>query len=229
MKYLRRMPLYEVERITIEVVSAIACFILVKYMTKVYQLTRESRHLGLPLGFGFLGASYAFSAFSYSPLFDFTNQGWIQLFVRAFAWLFLTVTYHFSKPYKKTKLLWNATLLVLIVALTTLILFAIISPQVSRSEYISYYIFVRIINMICLSYIFISALKNQLGQLDATTLLGPLGYLFFLINQYSVLIWVVERSYLALFGGLVFRLAGLTIFLFVSYKAFPRTDKRGNI
>jgi fluoride ion exporter CrcB/FEX len=228
-KYPRSMPLFEVERITIEVVSAIACFILVRYMTKIYQLTRESRYLGLPLGFGFLGASYAFSAFSYSPFFDFTNQGWVQLIIRAFAFLFLAITYYFSKSDKKPKLIWNTTLTVLIVALTTLILFAIISPQVSRSEYVVYYIFVRIVSMICLGYIYINALKNQLEHSDVITLLAPVGYLLLATNQYSVLIWVIDRSYFALFGGLVFRLAGLAVFLAVAYKTFSRIDERGNI
>lgn len=223
------MALYCVERIMIEIVSAIACFILVRYMARIYQLTRESRYLGLPLGFGFLGASYAFSAFSYSPFFDFPNKGWIQLFIRAFAFIFLAVTYCFSKSNKKAKLLWNATLIILIIALTTLVLLAIISPQVSRSEYIFYNIFVRIISMTCLSCISIHALKSQLGQSDATTLLGPLGYLFLLINQYSILIWVIDRSYYALFGGLAFRFAGLAVFLAVSYKAFSRTNERGNV
>ena len=228
-KTIRSMPLHEVERITIEVASAIACFILVGYLIKIFQLTRESRHLGLPLGFGFLGISYAFSAFSYTPFFDFPNQGWIQLFIRAFAFLFLAVTYYFSKSDKKPKLLWNTSLLVLIVALTTLILFAIICPEVSRSQYVLYYIFVRIVSMICLCYILIHALKTQVGQSDATTLLVPLGYLFLLINQYSVLIWVVDGSYLALFGGLAFRLSGLAVFLFVSYRVFSSAEKRGTL
>ena len=127
--------MYDVERITIEVASAIACFILVRFMIKPFRLTLETRYLGLPLGFGFLGVSYAFSALSYSPLFDFNNEGWVQLFVRAFAFLFLAVTYYFSKSEKKPKLLWNTTLGILTAIFVILILLIIISPKFLRSDY----------------------------------------------------------------------------------------------
>ena len=82
------MP-YELGRIIIEVISAIACFVLVKFMINPFKLTGETRYLGLPLGFGFLGLSYAFSAFSFSPYFNFIKLGWIQLFVRGFVSFFL--------------------------------------------------------------------------------------------------------------------------------------------
>ena len=222
------MPPYEVERITIEVISTIACFILVRYLMKIYQLTRETRYLGLPLGFGFLGASYAFSAFSYCPFFDFKNLGWMQLFIRSFAFLFLAVTYYFSQSEKKTKLLWKATLGSLIGVLASLILLAIISPQISRSDYVNYYICGRVLSLICLCYISIHALKSHLKESDPLTLLVPLGYIFLTMNQYSSLIWVVDASYFALFGGLSFRLMGLATFIFVSYKTFPRIDKEWN-
>src|SRR5512136_2556149 len=104
------MPPYGVERIIIEVISAIACIILVRFMIKPYGLTREARYLGLPLGFGFLGLSYTFSAFSYSSLFDFASYGWMQLTVRGFAFLFLAVTYYFSKSEKHPRTLWNMTI-----------------------------------------------------------------------------------------------------------------------
>ena len=223
------MPLFEVERITIEIGSAIACFILVKYMAKIYRLTRESRYLGLPLGFGFLGISYAISAFSYFPFFDFANEGWIQLFIRAFAFIFLAVTYYFSKSNKQPKLLWNTTLIILTAALTTLILFAVLTPNFSRPDYVLYYIFVRSASLECLSYISIHSLKSHLEKSDPTTILAPFGYIFLAANQYSSLVWVIDNSYFALFGGLVFRLAGLALFIAVAYKTFPRTDKRGNI
>ena len=58
--------MYDLERITIEVVSAIACFILVRFMIKPFRLTGESRYLGLPLGFDFLGVSHVFTAVSFA-------------------------------------------------------------------------------------------------------------------------------------------------------------------
>ena len=225
-KQLRSM--YDVERITIETVSAIACFILVRFMIKPFRLTGETRYLGLPLGFGFLGASYAFSALSYSPILDFANRGWVQLLVRAFAFLFLAVTYYFSKSTNKPKLLWNITLGLLAAIFTTLILLIIISPVFQSSDYQLAQIYVRVFDLICLIYISIHALKSHIEQPDPTTLMIPLGYILLGIGQYSVLIWAVDASALAFWTGLALRLAGLAVFLFVSYRTFYNSEERGN-
>jgi hypothetical protein len=219
--------MYDLERITLEVISAIACFILVRFMIKPFRLTGETRYLGLPLGFGFLGVSYAFSALSYSPIFNFINSGWVQLFVRAFAFLFLAVTYYFSKSEKKPRLLWNTTIGILAAILTILILLVIISPQFSRSDYQSAQIFVRGFSLACLFYISIHALKSHVEQSDPTTLLTPFAYILLGIGQYSALIWAVDKSIFAFFGGLALRLAGLAVFLFVSFRTFY-SSKRGN-
>jgi hypothetical protein len=220
--------MYYLERIIIEVVSAIACFILTRFMMKPFRLTGETRYLGLPLGFGFLGASYAFSALSFSPLFDFANSGGVQLVVRAFAFLFLAVTYYFSKSAKKPKLLWNMTLGVLAAILTILILLAIMSPQFSWPNYRLAQISVRVFDLVCLSYISVHALKSHIEQPDPTTLMIPLGYILLGIGQYSLLIWAIDASIFAFFAGLALRLAGLAVFLFVSYRTFYSSEKRGN-
>jgi hypothetical protein len=217
--------MYDVERITIEVVSAIACFILVRFMIKPFRLTGETRYLGLPLGFGFLGASYAFSALAYSPLFDFNNKGYVQLFVRAFAFLFLVVTYYFSKSEKKPKRLWNTTLGVLAATFAILTLLIIISPKLPRSDYQLAQTYVRFFSLMCLSYISIHALKSHIEQPDPATLLVPLGYILLGIGQYSALIWAVDASTFALSGALALRLAGLAVFLFVSYRIFYSSEK----
>jgi hypothetical protein len=104
-------------------------------MTKPFRLTQETRYLGLPLGFGFLGVSYAFSALSYSRILPFTNSLLAQILVRAYAFLFLLVTYSFLKSAKKPKLLWNSTFGILIAVFAVLILLIIISPQFHPSDY----------------------------------------------------------------------------------------------
>jgi len=219
--------MYEVERITIEVVSAVACFILVRFMIKPFRLTGETRYLGLPLGFGFLGLTYAFSALSFSPLFDFPSIGGVQLIVRAFAFLFLAVTYYFSKSAKEPKLLWNMTLGLLSAILAILILYAILSPQFLWPNYGLAQIYVRVFDLVCLSYISIHALKSHIEQPDPTTLMIPLGYILLGIGQYSLLVWAVDASILAFFGALALRLVGLAVFLYVSYLTFYSSKKGG--
>lgn len=222
------MIAYIAARITIEVVSAIACFILLRFMAKPFIATGETRYLGLPLGFGFLGASYTFSAISYLPEFNFQNWGWIQLFIRSFAFLLLATTYYFSNSKKKSKTLWTSVTGIIIAMLISIILFAIISPEISRPVYVQYYIFLRFANFIILWYIIINGLKSLIGPIDRTTIVSPFGYIFLSIDQYSSIIWVVDCSHLAHFGGLTFRLLGLAVLLFVSYSVFYSSEKREN-
>jgi hypothetical protein len=87
---------------------------------------------------------------------------------------------------------------------------------------------VRVFDLICLSYISIHALKSHMEQPDPTTLMIPLGYILLGIGQYSLLVWAVDHSIFAFFGALALRLAGLGVFLFVSFRTFYGSEKRGN-
>ena len=217
--------MYDVERITIEVVSAIACFILARFMIKPFELTRETRYLGLPFGFVFLGASYTLSALSFDTLFDFGSIKWVQLFIRVFAFLFLAVTYYFSKSAKGPKLLWNTTLAVCVAVFASLVLAAIIDPSFFGLSYLQTQVYLRIFNLICIAYIAIHALRSHIEQPDPKTLSIPFGYILLGIGQYSILIWAVDTSILSFFTGLALRLAGLAIFLFVAIRTFYSADK----
>jgi hypothetical protein len=217
--------MYNVELITIEVVSTIACFILLRFMIKPFRLTGETRYLGLPLGFGFLGLSYAFSALANSPIFNYANKWWIQLFFRAFAFLFLAVTYFFSKSTNKNDRSWTASLGILVTIFAILILLVIVTPQSLGPNYQLAQTGVRVFNLICLSYITIHVLKSHMEKPDATTLTIPFGYIFIGIGQYSQIIASIDTSALAFWTGLALRLAGLTVFLLVSYRTFYSPKK----
>ena len=213
--------MYEEARITVEVVSVIVCFILVRYMIKPYWLTREVRYLGLPLGFGFLGISYAIAAIAYTELFYFTELLWIQFLARTFAFVFLAVTYYFSKKTSKNiRLLWNITFSLLIVCLVGLFLLSFIFPQITASSYSASQLYVRVFNIICLSYIAIHTLKSHISKPDPTTIWTPLGFVLLAISQYSLLFWYSDTSLAAFTGSLVLRLMALTVFLVVSYRSF---------
>jgi hypothetical protein len=65
----------------IEVISAIMCAILVRFVVTPFLVIMQSRYLGLPLGFGFLGASTAFTALFISGGIEFDYMWWTQLFL----------------------------------------------------------------------------------------------------------------------------------------------------
>jgi hypothetical protein len=217
-------------RITVEVVSVIICAVLMKFMVKPYQLTKEARYLGLPLGFGFLGLSYILSAIAFSrPLHVNRELAWLQLLTRTFAFVFLATTYYFSKkPSKNTRLLWDVTLSLLIVVFVTLFIELFVSPQFARDSYNFAQLYLRFFSLICLSYIVIHTLRSHIKKPDPTTIWFPLGFMLLGISQYSLLFFYFDGSLSAFTGALVTRLIALAIFLSVSYRTFCSSGKRGD-
>jgi hypothetical protein len=205
-----------------ETFSAIICFILVWFLIKPYHVTKEGRYLGLPLGFAFLGLSYVLAAFShsYTP-FSVNTLTWLQLLARPFAFAFLTFTYYFSKkPSKNTRLLWDTTLSILIVALTSAVILIFVAPQFALNNYRFLGTCIRVFNIVCLLYLSIHTLRSHLEAKDSKTVYTPFGYIFLGIGQYSLFIWAIDGSEFAFYGGLVLRWIGLIVFLLVSYRAF---------
>ena len=130
------------------------CLILVRFMIKPYQVTKESRYLGLPLGFGFLGATYLLSAVIYAQPQLFGNSTiYFQLFVRNFAFIFLCVTYYFSrKSPENTRSLWNITFGVLITAIVALFIILNIL-DINPQSYQITSTCSRCFNLICIFYL----------------------------------------------------------------------------
>jgi hypothetical protein len=219
--------MYEDIRIVIEVASASICFILVWFMVKPYRLTREGRYLGLPLGFGFLGIGSVISAIATIMGYFASQLAWLQLLPRTFAFLFLAVTYYFSKePSRKSPLMWDLSISLLIFVLVTSVIAGIINPQFASEGYLSSSVYFRFCNLLCLFYISIHTLNSHIKTLESSTIVIPFGFILLGISQYSIIIFSVDRSLFAWWGAMVLRFASLAAFLFVSYKAFYSMDKR---
>jgi hypothetical protein len=197
-------------------------------MIKPYQATGESRYLGLPLGFGFLGATYAFSSFLYFQPYFFGRQTlYLQLVVRAFAFMFLTMTYYFSKKKaENSRFLWNATIAVLIIGLVTALTLLVSLPADILPTYQLTSVCIRVFNLSCILYICAHTLRSHIQVPDPETIWIPLAYILLGISQYSLLIWIIDNSIFAFFAALAIRWAGLAIFLIISYRAFYSIKKR---
>ncbi len=217
----------QILQIAVEIISAVACFILLKFMIKPYTVTREGRYIGLPLGFGFLGASYALSAIAYAqPNFGESHLKWIQLLFRAFSFIFLAVAYYFSKkPSKNTRLIWDITFSGLFVGLAALLLLVFIAPQVPLSSYKTINVFVRVINIICLSYISIYCTREHTKDPDPILIWVLGGYAFLGLSQFSYLIFNIYSVGFTFWGSLALRLISLAIFLVATYRTFHMQEK----
>jgi hypothetical protein len=215
-------------RTAIEIASAIMCFILLRFMIKPYQITAETRYLGLPLGFGFLGATYAVSAIAYyTPDIFGKNTLYLQLIARTFAFLFIAITYYFSKkPAENSRQLWKITLTLLIALLITSLLIVAI-PDINLSSYRIARNYLRIINIVIILYICTHTLKSHIEKPDPSTIWIPLGYTFLAVSQYSLFLFQLDGSFYAFFAALILRLIFLSVLLIVSFRAFYRIKKRG--
>lgn len=206
-----------------EVVSAILCFILLRFMIKPYQYTGESRYVGLPLGFGFLGASYLFMglASSSDSLPFIEDMKWLQLFTQAYAFAFLAMTYYFSKQTAERKLLWwQVTFTGLIIGLIVSYLIVFEPPSLALPSYKIVDEYFRFFNIIFASYLSLHTLRSHTVKPDSKTMWFPLGYVLLTFSQYSFLIWSLDSSFTAFAGAHVLRLAGLLVFLFMSFHTF---------
>lgn len=219
--------MYSTERMIVESVATILCLILVRFMIKPYKLTREGTFLGLPLGFAFLGISYFLAAISYSPLGFPKELMWLPLLTRSFAFVFLATTYFFSnRKSEYGQLLGELTISLLVIALAILLLIAFVAPGFAFNGYSNANVYLRFVNLICLSYISIYTLRSHVRNPDPTTIWIPFGFIFLAISQYSLLFWYIDSSFSAFIGSLVTRFAGLAIFLFVSYRTFYGSNEK---
>ena len=217
---------YQTFRIIYEVTSAIIFFTLVRFMIKPYQLTKETRYLGLPLGFGFLGVTSALAAFVfYQPYLLGTGTIYVQLVLRTFAYIFLSMTYYFSRKDTDSRRLWNFTFALVIVACLTLFLFIYI-PAVALPDYSLTSTVARVFNLICILYICAHTLISHIKKPDPETLWTPFGFIFLAISQYSLIIWAMDESMAAWWSALAFRWVALAIFLIISWRSF-HCVKRG--
>jgi hypothetical protein len=212
-------------RVTLEPASAIICFILVWFMIKPYRLTGEGRYLGLPLGFGIMGISHVIAA-----TVAFSNSlNWFMLLFRTFSFLFLATTYFFSsKSSKKTQQIWNITLSALFVILITLSLLVFVAPQSVWETDNGAQVYFRIFMEIFLLYIIIHTLRGHVEKPDPTTIWIPFGFIFLALSQYSLLVFYIDSGLAAFWGAMVFRFAGLIVFLLVAYQAFYSSKEAGN-
>jgi len=207
-----------------EAISAALCFILVRFMIKPYQYTGEGRYIGLPLGFAFLGISYLFMglALSSNNSLFVEEMKWLQLFTQAYAFAFLAVTYYFSKQAVEgsSRLRWHIFFSALIIAMITSYLIVFAPPLFALPSYKTVDEYFRGFNIIFASFIAFYTLRIHAHRPNPKTIWAPLGYVFLAFGQYSSLIWSLDSSFSAFVGAHIIRLAGLLVFLFVSYEAF---------
>jgi FtsH-binding integral membrane protein len=215
-----------------EFVSAALSFILARFMLKPYLYTGEGRYVGLPFGFTFLGMSYLFMGLTFSLSSNpFVEEiKWLQLFTEAYAFAFLALTYYFSKKKARssTRLWWESIYSALIVGMVATY-FLILEPSSAIFTLPNYNVadrYISVFDIVLASYVCIYTIRSHALSPDPKTVMAPLGYILLAFGEYSSLIWSPDSSLSALIGAYIIRLAGLVVFLSISFKAFFSWDSK---
>jgi hypothetical protein len=218
------------ELISIHAAAIALCAVLVYFMIKPYKVTGESRYLGLPLGFGFLGLSHLLSSYTFFAPTEFHDPVvWLQLSARSFAFAFLALSYYFAKkPSQNSRVWWNLTLSILIVALMVTFVGVVISPQ-SSTAYLQEDMYFRIFNVVCIGFISIHTLRIFLRKNEKATGSTAFGFIQLALSQFLLIFWAAYLNLTVFWVALLLLLTGLTTLVAVSYRAFHRSrELRGS-
>jgi hypothetical protein len=220
-------------RIIVEGFSAIACIVLTRFMIKPYQLKKQGKYLGLPLGFAILGLSFVLTiilVIQPQTLLK-TELSWLAHFTRVFAFVFLAITYYFSTKTETHRLQWNLSISLTTVVLIALTLILIYAPQETLSHYTVALTLVRLFSIGFLAYVIVHTLRIHNSNPNTTPKWIPLGFFLLALSQVLLLSYaLLETSIytdILKWGGFVVRLAGLVVFLLVTYHAFYGVRGKG--
>ncbi|XES76089.1 MAG: hypothetical protein ACBZ72_07830 [Candidatus Bathyarchaeia archaeon] len=155
---------------------------------------------------------------------------WFQILTQAYAFAFLAATYYFSKkPTKNMRLWWDTTYVALFFAILFSYLIVGVPPMFELPSYQMADNALRLFNIIFLAYISIHTLRSHVSNPNPKTIWIPFAYLLLGFGQYSLLIWSIDSSFSAYIGAYVLRLVSLLIFLFVAYRTFYVSVKKGGL
>ena len=207
-------------------VSAVICFVLVWFMTKPYRYTGETQFIGLPFAFTFLGLSYVLGVTRYFEAAFNSVFGWVQLFTQSYAFAFLAVTYYFSRQRRGSNRFWlDGAFAAIISAAVISYAFFFVAPNSDLPSFSFVDDWMRVFNILCLTYISIHTLRGYVSKPDPKTIWIPFSFLLLDFSQYSFLIWSLDASFSAFVGAHFLRLAGLLVFLIVIIQTFYASNK----
>jgi hypothetical protein len=125
------------------------------------------------------------------------------------------------------RLWWTLAYPALFVAILYGYLVLIVPPHFGLPTYEDSDRALLLFNILFLAYISIHTLRSHVSNPDPKTIWTPFAYLLLGFSQYSLLIWSVDSSFSAFIGAYALRLVSLLIFLFVTYRAFYVSVKKG--
>ena len=212
--------------------SVVLSFIVSRSFFRSYSFAGYGYLLGLPVGFAFLGASYLFDLssvlFLSHPILH-PAFFWIQMLLQAEAFALIALSYYYKgAASEKGKHLARDIVItvvpLLMIAIPFLIPTSILvaEPYFNYSEFADLSFYLRVFNIVVISYIFKSTIVSLVKAANIKLLYVPAAFALLWLEQYSLVIAYFDNSVVAFIGSALARLAGLAIFAYIMHTVTSR-------
>ncbi|AIF84029.1 hypothetical protein NTE_01971 [Candidatus Nitrososphaera evergladensis SR1] len=204
------------------------------YFFRSYRFAGFGYLLGLPAGFVFLAASFAFehAGFMYSadPLL-YPAFFWLQLALQSEALALIAISYFFKNAGEQEghRLGIKDAGMILLPLVMVALPFLLPTSEIASKPYFNYAkladfsLYMRVFNMAVLAYIFTNAVSSLAKSGMVKMLYVPAAFALLWLEQYSLVMAYFDNSVFAFAGSIIARVGGLALFAYVMHSA---TSKR---
>jgi hypothetical protein len=206
-----------------------------RYFFKSYKFSGFGYLLGFPVGFAFLGASFAFEIssimFKVDP-FLYPAFFWIQMSLQSEAFALIALSYYYKNSDKsqsgrtvKPRDIVMTMLPLAIVAIP----FIVPTSALASSPYFNYArladlsFYMTLMNLSILSFIAFSSMKTLVRAGNPKLLYVPVGFALLAVAQYSLVLAYFDNGVETFIGSLAARIVGL---FFIAYATYLVTSKK---
>lgn len=205
------------------------------YFFRSYRFAGFGYLLGLPAGFVFLAASFAFEqagfAYSTDPLLH-PAFFWLQLALQSEALALIAISYYFKNAGEQEegrhRLGIKDAGMILLPLVMVAVPFLLPTSEIASKPYFNYAkladfsLYMRVFNMAVLAYIFTNAVSSLAKSGMAKMLYVPAAFALLWLEQYSLVMVYFDNSVFAFAGSIIARVGGLALFAYVMHSATSR-------
>ena len=101
-----------------------------------------------------------------------------------------------------------------------------VQPILNDTELKEMSVYITLFNIVLLGYIFIKCLRPLVKAANIRLLYIPAAFALLWLEQYSLIINYFDNNQFAVFGSIIFRVAGLGIFVYAIYRALSRARRK---
>ncbi|HEV2192620.1 MAG TPA: hypothetical protein VGR54_03255 [Nitrosopumilaceae archaeon] len=202
-----------------KIVSLVLALFVTVYAYNFYKIFRSLVLLGLILGFGFMALADILMIITIPVHKDpilFNLFFWMRLFVSAYGFTFLALSYHCS-----TKERGKANSFVLKISILSVIpVFAMLTWFSNSSifpPFTNYDEYFRVYNICALGYVFIKSLQYSVSKVRKDFMYLTIAYGILWMGTFSLLFFTLDGSLSAVVASYVAKDVGLAIFVIMIY------------